>query len=299
METRVDAMTVDDDAGNAAPPPGDAVAPPSPPEGTHVPDPLASDVDTLSLDVERLFPEIRRLKVTGSIFFLVAGLSAVLPVILLGEGLQVSPSFLATIGLAAAGVAVGVAGLASPALRRGALLTSPALLVAAAAVGSPGASLDTIPPLELVLAMAFGASWILALEHLHALGRFVELGAYVARQRLTSFRLSGVVNHFQVYGVGLVGLILAVTAVVVVGVPWVFARGSSDTLARSVELNTVMGVAMAAAVVFTLSAIILVFVRSVVPQRVDVERVAYSRERMDDMLRSSKLIGTEEGGEDR
>jgi len=297
MEPWDETMTGQEDGpGTTAPDTGDAGPAPPPSDGPEGPYPLAPEGGTVSLDVERLFPEIRRLKVTGCIMFAVAGLTAVMPMVLLGDGLQVSPVLLAGTGLAATGVAVGIAGLASPALRRASLLASPVLLVAAAAVGTPGASLDSIPPLELALALAFGASWILALEHLHALGRFVELGAYVARQRLTSFRLSGVVNHFQVYGAGLVGLILAVTAVVVVGVPWVFARGSSDTLARSVELNTVMGVAVAAAVVFTLSALILVFVRSVMPQRVEVERVAYSKERMDDMLRSSKLIETEEEG---
>lgn len=292
-------MTGEDGPVTAAPDTGDAGLPPSEPIPSQVPDPLTLEADTVSLDVERLFPEIRRLKVAGAVLFVVAGLAAVLPMVLLGDGLQVSPRSLAGMGLSIAGTVVGIAGLASPALRRTAVLAAPVLLVAAAAVASPGASLDSIPPLELVLAMAFGASWILALEHLHALGRFVELGAYVARQRLTSFRLSGVVNHFQVYGAGLVGLILAVTAVVIVGVPWVFARGSSDTLARSVELNTVMGMALAATVVFTLSALILVFVRSVMPQRVEVERVAYSKERMDDMLRSSRLIETEEEGDGR
>jgi len=118
----------------------------------------------------------------------------------------------------------------------------------------------------------------------------VELGAYVTRQRLTTFSLGGIVNHFQVYGIGLVSIITVVTAIVVVGVPWVFGAGSSGTFARSVELASVFGIALAATVVFTLSALILVFVRSVMPQRVEVERVAYSRDRMEDMLRSSQLI---------
>jgi hypothetical protein len=252
----------------------------------------------VAIDVEGRFPEIGRLKASGSVMFIVAGLTAVAPLLILGGGAFGGPRSLLAMALAAVGSALGVAGLLSPALRGVAILVAPLMLVGAAATGSLGASLETIPPLELVLAFAFAATWLLAVEHLHALGRFVELGAYVTRQRLTSFRLGGVVNHFQVYGMGLVVIISAVAAVVVVGVPWVFSKGSSGVFARSVELNSVFGVALATAVVFTLSALILVFVRSVIPQRVDVERVAYSRDRMEDMLRSSQLVerGDEEKG---
>ena len=269
--------------------PVDTVPEPSPP---YLEDPSEARV---SVDVEGLFPEIRRLKATGAVTFVVAGLAAIAPQLLLGGEAITDARGLLALVLATAGMAVGVTGLLSPPLRRVAILVAPVLLVAAAAAGSLGASLDTIPPLEMVLAFVFAASWILAVEHLHALGRFMELGAYVTRQRLTTFSLGGVVNHFQIYGMGLVAIITAVAAVVIVGVPWVFAKGSSGTFGRSVELNSVFGIALAAAVVFTLSALILVFVRSVIPQRVDVERVAYSRDRMEDMIRSSHLIEQGDG----
>ncbi len=266
----------------------------------NVPEPPVRNDTTdgkVSIDVEGRFPEIRRLKVSGAVLFIMAGLSAVLPLVLLGGGFELSPKALTALALAVAGISVGVAGLLSPSLQRPAIFVAPVLLIAAAAAGTLGASLDTIPPLELVLAFVFAASWLLAVEHLHAVGRFVELGAYVTRQRLTQFSLGGVINHFQIYGVGLVAIILAAAAIVIIGVPWVFSKGSSGTFARSVELASVFGIALAAAVVFTLSALILVFVRSVVPQRVDVERVAYSRDRMGDMLRSAQLIERRDEGE--
>jgi hypothetical protein len=244
----------------------------------------------VSIDVEGRFPEIRRLKALGALFLLLAGLAAVLPMILFDGGSRFDSRTLLALSLATAGIAVGIAGLWSPPLRTPATFTAPLILIGAAAVGALGASLDSIPPLELFMAFVFATSWLLATEHLHAVNRFVELGAYITRQRLTTFSLLGVVNHFQIYGMVLVTLISAVVAVVVVGVPWVLSKGSSATFARSVELNSIFGIALAAAVVFTLSALILVFVRSVIPQRVDVQTVAYSRDRMDDMLRSSDLI---------
>jgi hypothetical protein len=245
------------------------------------------------VNVEAQFPEIRRLKAIGAALFIVAGISATLPIILLpGPQGGLGTRALLSLGLAVTGTAIGVAGLLSPGLRRSSIWSAPAVLVAAAATGSPGISLDSIPPMELALAFAFALSVLLAVEHLHAVMRFVDLGAYIARQRLTAFRLSSVVDHFQVYGTGLIVLIGMVTAIVVVGVPWVFSQGVDPTLARSVELASVLGVALAAAVVFTLSALILVFVRSVIPQRVEVETVAYSRDRMEEMIGGSQQIET-------
>lgn len=249
---------------------------------------------TVQVDVEAAFPEIRRLKALGAVLFIVAGISAALPIMLMaGSGEAFGTRALVALGLAVAGIAVGIVGLLSPGLRRPSLWLAPALLVAAAAAGTPGLSLDDIPPLELVLAFAFAISLILAVEHLHAVMRFIELGAYITRKRLTSFRLSSVVDHFQIYGFGLIALIAMVTAIVVVGIPWVFSQGSDATLGRSVELASVFGVALAAAVVFTLSSIILVFIRSVMPQRVEVERVAYSRDRMEEMIRGPQSLGSQ------
>ena len=257
---------------------------------------------TVHVDVEANFPEIRRLKAVGSILFIVAGVSAALPIMLMADADGIfGTRALSALGLGVAGIAVGIAGLLSPGLRRPSIWVAPVLLVAAATAGTPGLSLDNIPPLELLLAFAFAMSLMLAVEHLHAVMRFVELGAYITRQRLTAFRLSSVVDHFQIYGAGLITLIALVTVIVVVGIPWVFAQGSDGTLGRSVELSSVFGVALAAAVVFTLCAIILVFVRSVIPQRIEVERVAYSRDRMEEMLRGSQPLEsyTEEDPGDR
>lgn len=244
---------------------------------------------TVDVPVEDLFPEVRRLKAVGALLFVIAGLSAAMPALTLGEGLLAVRS-LAALAVASAGVATGIAGLVSTALRRWSLLAAPVLLVAGAALASPGASMGIIPPEELLWALVFGASWLFALEHLHAVGRFVELGAYVTRQRLTSFQLANVVNHFHIYGVGLIALIMGITAIITVGVPWVFAKGTSDTFSRSVELSSVIGIGLASAVVFTLAGLILISVRSVLPQRVEVTSVAYSRERMEDMLRGSRVL---------
>jgi hypothetical protein len=268
--------------------------PPTDAEGTEeVPTQAFEDPGeaTISIAVEAAFPEIRRLKMTGSILFALSGTFVLLPTILEGEGLS-SLRGIATVVLAVTGIVFGIAGFVAPAARRFVMYIAPALLVASAAASPLGASLDRIPTQEMLPAFAFAITWLLAVEHLHAVMRFVELGAYVTRQRLSSFQLSSVVNHFQVYGLGLAGLIVLVTVIVVIGIPWVFGQGQNELFGHSVELGSVFGIAISAAIVFTLAGMILVFVRSVMPQRVDVERVAYSRGTMEDMLRSARLMET-------
>jgi hypothetical protein len=279
-----------DPSDEAIPPVEDIPPPPGPPldPGT------GTGPDVVPVVLEAAFPEIRRLKAIGSALFVGAGLSAIAPALLEGE-VTSSPSFLSLVVLACAGIAISLAGLFTSVTRRIAAWMGPALLVASAAVNPLGANLGDIPPTDMVFAFTFAITWLLAVEHLHAIMRFVELGGYITRQRLTSFRLSSVVNHFQLYGAGMAGLIIVVTAIVVVGIPWVLEKGGNQVFGRSVELGSVFGIAIAAAIVFTLAGMILVFIRSVLPQRVDVEQVAYSRDRMEDMIRGSQVMETQEG----
>jgi hypothetical protein len=241
--------------------------------------------------LETAFPEVRRLKAIGAVLFSLSAVFALLPTIMAGEGFSTTRGVTSLV-LAVGGAAAGIAGLASPTVRRSSMFLGPGLLLAAVAVNPVGTSLDTVPGIELVSALAFAAAWLLAVEHLHAVSRFVELGSYIARQRITSFRLSSVVNHFQVYGAGMAALILMVTAIVVVAVPWAFAQGSNQVFGRSAELASVFGIGISAAVVFTIAGMILVFIRTVMPQRVEVQSVAYSRDRLEDMLRGSLVLET-------
>ena len=202
------------------------------------------EVDLVAIDVEDAFPEILRLKVAGGALFAMAGTFAILPTILVGPGLG-SLAAVASLGPAVAGSATGVASLASPAVRRVASVVGPGLLLAAVAVDPVGTSLDAIPPLEMLLAFGFAITWLLAIEHVHAVSRFVELGSYMTRQRLSTFQLSSVVNHFTLYGLGMVGLIVLVASVVVLGVPWAFGQGSDPIFGSSAELSSVFGIAIA------------------------------------------------------
>jgi hypothetical protein len=252
---------------------------------------------TVPVNVDEVFRELRYLKALGVAFFVLTGVAAILPGFLLQDsGSGPTALTLANIVTAVAGSAVGALGILVKGLRRVATFAGPALLLGAATVSPIGMSLDRIPELELILAFMYAVFWLLSVEYILALRRFSELGGHVVSQRLTNFDLGGVVNHFIVYGLGVVGIIASVTALVALFVPYAFSLGSNEVFNQSVELGSIWGVAIASAVVFCLSAMILTLARSVVPTKEDVESVAYSRAHMEDMLMGSRVIDLQRRG---
>ncbi len=155
------------------------------------------------------------------------------------------------------------------------------------------ASLDDTPAGELLAAFLFAVCWLMTAEYMHALARFAELGRYARRQRLASFDLGGIVRHFVAYGLGLAGLIVGVAAIVAVLVPWGIGMTADAVLANSAELGAVWGIALSSALVFGLSGLILTLMGALAPTGERVERVAYSREQIQGMLASSRVVGAE------
>ena len=243
---------------------------------------------------ETAWPELRVLKAFGIAFAAMAALAATAP------GLAATPADAAApwlrllnVALAASGAALSAAGMLVPRARRALTLAGPGLLVAAAAASPVRASLDATPAGELLSALLFAVCWLMTAEYMQALARFAELGRYARRQRLTSFDLGGIVRHFVAYGLGLAGLIVGVAATVAVLVPWGIGRTANAVLANSAELGAVWGIALSSALVFGLSGLILTLMGSLAPSGERVERVAYSREQMQGMLASSRVVGAE------
>ena len=237
--------------------------------------------------------ETSTIKVLGSAFAVAAAVSLVLPGLFAAPG-EAAPDLerIANLSLAAAGAAVCVAGMLVPGARRAAVLAGPTILVLAAAASPVRASLGRSDPIVLACALAFAVAWLLTVEHMHALMRFGRLGAYASRMRLDDLDLGGVMRHFVAFGLGVAAIVLAVTALVALAVPWAIEMTSGAVLSRSAELPSVYGIAIASAVVFGLSAIILTLKGQIAPVTTEVERVAYSRGSMEEMLRGSRVLGS-------
>jgi hypothetical protein len=306
------------------------------------------DLDaTVTVNVEQVFSEIFIVKILGVLFIALAGVLAFLPPLLAGEEITaVLPSLI----LGVVGMVFGIIGFFVRSLRKWMIYLAPALLIAAVAARPLTSTVGSLDMMDIILGLAFAVSWFLAVEYLHALTRFVEVGEMAIKRRLTNFNLSGVVKHFLGWGFLMLGIIILVTLGVIGLVPvmgnalWAmialggmlivvgtlgtiflltqgnFKQGIFFALASygpgviiimagvifvegdgligdSAELWSVFGIAMAAAVVFTMLGLILTMWYSFSEGTATVEKVEYSREKLQEMLASGQVLDLEGGAD--
>ena len=310
---------------------------------------LVMDQDELdakvTVNVEAVFSEIFMVKILGTLFFVLAGVLAFLPSILADEEIvAVLPSLI----LGVVGMVCGILGFFIRSVRKWMIYVAPVLLIAAVAA-RPLTSAIPIDTMEILLGLAFAVTWFLAIEYLHALARFVEVGEMAIKRRLTNFNLSGVVKHFLGWGflmiaivagvtVGVIGLVpllgntfwalIAIGGLLIVvgslGTIFMFTQGNvmpgalfaiatyvpaivmilsavlwggeGGGLAKSAELWSVFGIALAAAIVFTLFALVLTVWYTFAEGVAKVEKVEYSREKLQEMLASGQVLDLEQPG---
>ncbi|UCC92720.1 MAG: hypothetical protein JSW25_08660 [Thermoplasmata archaeon] len=305
------------------------------------------DLDaTVTVNVEQVFSEIFMVKILGVLFFVLAGVLAFLPSLLGGEEIT---SILPSLILGVVGMVFGIIGFFVRSLRKWMIYLAPALLIAAVAVRPLTSAVGSLDTMDIILSLAFAVSWFLAVEYLHALTRFVEVGEMAIKRRLTNFNLSGVVKHFLGWGFLMLGIIILVTLGVVGLVPlmgnafWtmialggmliivgtlgtiflltqanltqglmfaivtygpgvviivaavVFVEGDG-IIGDSAELWSVFGIAMAAAIIFTMLGLVLTMWYSFAEGTAQVEKVEYSREKLQEMLASGQVLDLEDTG---
>ncbi len=299
----------------------------------------------ITVNVESVFSEIFMVKVLGSLFFVLAGVLAFLPPILAGEEIvDVLPSMV----LGIVGMVLGIMGFFVRSMRKWMMIVAPVLLIAAVAARPLTSSIGSLDLMEIILGLAFAVTWFLAIEYLHALSRFVEVGEMAIKRRLTNFNLSGVVKHFLAWGflmlaicvgvtlgvfglvpllgntlwallavggllilVGSLGTIYLLTqgnmgsgllfglatytpAVIIIIAALLFADGDGGGIGNSAELWSVYGIALASAIIFTLMALVLTVWYTFVETTAKVEKVEYSREKLQEMLASGQVLDLEQ-----
>jgi hypothetical protein len=300
----------------------------------------------VTVNVESVFSEIFMVKVLGSLFFVLAGVLAFLPSFLAGEEIM---DILPAMMLGVIGMVFGIIGFFVRSLRKWMILLAPALLIAAVAVRPLTSAVGSLDTMDIILSLAFAVSWFLALEYLHALSRFVEVGEMAIKRRLTNFNLSGVVKHFLGWGFLMLGIIILVTlgviglvplmgnafwtmialgglliivgtlgtiflltqenlsqgllfalaaygpGVVIIIVAVLFVEGEG-IIGDSAELWSVYGIGMASAIVFTMLGLILTVWYTFSEGVARVEKVEYSREKLQEMLASGQVLDLEDTG---
>ncbi len=305
------------------------------------------DLDaTVTVNVEQVFSEIFMVKILGVLFFVLAGVLAFLPSLLAGEEIT---AILPALILGVVGMVFGIIGFFVRSLRKWMIYLAPALLIAAVAARPLTSAVGSLDTMDIILSLAFAVSWFLAVEYLHALTRFVEVGEMAIKRRLTNFNLSGVVKHFLGWGFLMLGIIILVTMGIIGLVPlmgdafWtmvalgglliivgtlgtiflltqgnftqgmlfavacygpgvviiiaaVLWTGDGGIIGDSAELWSVFGIAMAAAVIFTMMGLILTVWYSFSEGTAKVEKVEYSREKLQEMLASGQVLDLEDTG---
>lgn len=349
-------MTGEEKPASEAPPkkappaetPPDTSTPPGADAGWVAPSTVMDQDDldaTITVNVEQVFSEIFMVKILGMLFFVLAGVLAFLPALLTGEEIT---TILPSLILGVVGMLFGIIGLFVRSLRKWLIYLAPALLIAAVAVRPLNSAVGSLDTMEIILGLAFAVSWFLAVEYLHALTRFVEVGEMAIKRRLSNFNLSGVVKHFLGWGFLMLGIIILVTLGVIGLVPlmgdafWAmialgglliivgtlgtiflltqgnFTQGMLFGLAAyapgvviilaavlfiegdgligdSAELWSVFGIAMASAVVFTMMGLILTVWYNFALGTAKVEKVEYSREKLQEMLASGQVLDLDGG----
>lgn len=173
------------------------------------------------------------------------------------------------------------------------MLMSPLFILIGAAVKPTIMAVGPVDMLDLALAIIFGVFFILFIEYLHAVWRFTAIGRMALERNLKDFDFGQVIRHYMSFGGGVLGIIVVVSVgVVFLRNGFLAAMSSTPQLTHSVEMNSVYGLAISSAIIFTILGIVLSFWFGSRDYAASIRAVsAFSRERMRQMSDESKTKG--------
>ncbi len=125
----------------------------------------------------------------------------------------------------------------------------------------------------LVVAVLYGVMFLLYLEYLTAVRRFSQVGRMAMERNLKDFDLGNVIGHYMTRGFLLLGIIVAITGVVLGFHLLMINALASPQFAKSIELQSVYGIIMSEAVVFSLIGIVLAFAFSGQTGKEEIESI--------------------------
>jgi hypothetical protein len=140
------------------------------------------------------------------------------------------------------------------------MMMSPLFILIGAGVKRTIMSVGAINYVDLALAIVFGVFFILFIEYLHAVWRFTSIGKMAIERNLKDFDFGHVIRHYMGFGGGVLGIIVVLSVVVVFLRNGILAMMSgTPQLTSSVEMNSVYGLAISSAIIFTILGITLSF----------------------------------------
>lgn len=174
------------------------------------------------------------------------------------------------------------------------MLMSPLFILIGAAVKPTIMAVGPVDILDLALAIIFGVFFILFIEYLHAVWRFTAIGRMALERNLKDFDFGNVIRHYMSFGGGVIGIIVLISvAIVFLRNGFLAAMASTPQLTHSVEMNSVYGLAISSAIIFTILGIFLSFWFGSRDYAASIRAVsAFSRERMRQMSDEGKAQKT-------
>jgi hypothetical protein len=170
------------------------------------------------------------------------------------------------------------------------MLMSPLFILIGAAVKPTIMAVGKIDYVDLALAIIFGVFFILFIEYLHAVWRFTAVGKMAIERNLKDFDFGHVIRHYMGFGAGVLGAIVLLSVIVVLLKEGILAMmASTPQVAHSIEMNSVYGLAISSAIIFTILGIVLSFWFGSRDYAASIRAVsAFSRERMRQMSDEGK-----------
>jgi len=174
------------------------------------------------------------------------------------------------------------------------MLMSPLFILIGAAVKPTIMAVGPVDMLDLALAIIFGVFFILFIEYLHAVWRFTSIGKMALERNLKDFDFGRVIRQYMSFGGGVLGVIVVLSVCVVfLRNGFLAAMASTPQLTHSVEMNSVYGLAISSAIIFTILGIVLSFWFGSRDYAASIRAVsAFSRERMRQMSDEGKAQKT-------
>ncbi len=135
-------------------------------------------------------------------------------------------------------------------------MASAVLILAGAGFGNIGVLLNPAGRAEFWLSLVFALTFFMYLEYSHGLNRYLEIGEMAIMRNLKDFDLNAVVSRYIGFGFVVALITLVISAVIMVSYV-IIAAVAPPQFSESMELNSVYGIAMGEAVIFTFIGIAL------------------------------------------
>lgn len=260
------------------------------------------------IDPSTKYRELGTLKVLAAMFMFICMALNIVFMIWDPSTQQMSPSGLASISGAAAiactsvGIVLGIMAIfmnfkqkfGPYPVRVFLMLLSPLFILIGAGVKQAIMSVGAINYVDLALAIVFGVFFILFIEYLHAVWRFTSIGKMAIERNLKDFDFGHVIRHYMGFGGGVLGIIVVLSVIVVFLRNAILAMmAGTPQLTNSVEMNSVYGLAISSAIIFTILGIALSFWFGSRDYAASIRAVsAFSKERMRQMSDEGKTRKT-------